>query len=142
MVQTRIAESGFAPLLAPVQNPPGMPPGGLPRTSALAYSLLWATYVRVPVGPTAHLWSCAFSPQTKIVQDLRTGSKNWTGVMCRCALSPQGKKFKVLGSTGQASTLPGLMVSQVGGAASFAQFDLGFFRSATVVPPMCAALIG
>src|SRR5262252_9306752 len=115
MVQTRIAELGSAPLLEPAQKPPGMPPGGLPRASALAYSWLCATYVSLPVGPTIHLCSWAFSPQAKMVQDCRTGSKNCTGVMCRCALSPHGKKFRVLGFVGQASTFPGLIVSQTGG---------------------------
>ncbi len=35
---TRIAGSGSAPLLDPEQNPPGIPPGGVSRTFALAYS--------------------------------------------------------------------------------------------------------
>src|SRR5271165_4199489 len=34
------------------------------------------------------------------------------------------------------------MVSQTGGAASFAQFVLGFARSASVVPPRLVVLIG
>ena len=37
-------------------------------------------------------------------------------------MSPPGKKFNVVGSAGHGSTGPGLMVSQTGGAASFAQF--------------------
>ena len=37
-VQTRIAELGFAPLLDPEQNPPGIPPGEFPRTSSEATS--------------------------------------------------------------------------------------------------------
>src|ERR1700761_6689693 len=101
MAQTRIAEPATDPLLDPEQKPPGMPPGGSPRESALAYSWLWAISFSAPVGPTDHLRSWAFSPQAKMVQDCSTGSKNCTGVMCRWALSPQGKKFKVLGSVGQ-----------------------------------------
>src|SRR5580698_11047245 len=77
-----------------------------------------------------------------MVHECSTGSKNCTGVMCSCAVSPHGKKFNVCGLAGQGSTGPGLMVSQTGGAASFAQFVLGLARSARVVPPRFAVLMG
>src|SRR4051794_2962868 len=47
-----------------------------------------------------------------------------------------------MGSSGHGYTGPGLIVSHTGGAASFPQFDLGFARSSTVVPPKLAVLIG
>src|ERR1700758_1810902 len=62
--------------------------------------------------------------------------------MCRCAVSPQGKKFKVRGSVGQASTGPGLIVNHAGAAASLPQFFFGSAKSAGVVPPRFATLIG
>jgi len=45
-------------------------------------------------------------------------------------------------SVGRGSTGPGLMVSQTGGDASFAQPVLGFLRSARVIPPRLLVLIG
>src|ERR1700729_2761618 len=62
--------------------------------------------------------------------------------MCRCAVSPQGKKSSWLGSFGQGSFGPGSTVNHTGGAASLAQFVLGCFRSAGVVAPIFAVFTG
>src|SRR5271169_2872846 len=77
-----------------------------------------------------------------MVHDFNTGSKNCTGVMWRCAVSPQGRKSNVCAFFGQGSTGPGLMVSQTGGAANFAQFAGALARSLRVVPPRPAVWIG
>jgi hypothetical protein len=111
-------------------------------TFALAYSWLARHKSERPFELTAHLCSCEFSPQAKIVHEFSTGSKNCTGVMWRCAVSPHGKKFNVEDWPGRDQPDPGLMVSQTGGAASFAQFAFGLARSASVVPPGFAVLIG
>src|ERR1700733_9569641 len=76
------------------------------------------------------------------MQGVRTGSKHCTGVISRCAVSPHGKKFSVVGLAGHGSTGPGLMVSQTGGAASLAQFVFALPRSAGKVPPGFAVLRG
>lgn len=55
---------------------------------------------------------------------------------------PKGKKFNLVGWVGHGSTGPGLIVSQAGGAANFAQFAFGLARSAGVVSPRFVVLIG
>jgi hypothetical protein len=42
-----MAESGSVPWLDPEQKPPGITPGGFPRASALAYSLLSPTWKEI-----------------------------------------------------------------------------------------------
>ena len=104
---------------------PACPPGGSPRTSALAYSLLCGDVLQRAGRadrPLVKLRVFAPDEDRPGVED-RVEELHRRHVKVR-AVAP-GKEVQRLGSVGQGSTFPGLMVSQVGGAASFAQFVLG-----------------
>src|SRR5271165_6181458 len=138
-----MAVSGSALLLDPAQKPPGMPPkGATPRTSSLAGSAPSPTSFSPSEGDTDHLRRIPFSPQANIVQSPRSGSKYCTGVMCKCAVSPWGRKLRSLGSAGQGSIAPRSIVSQTGGNASLPQLAFALARSARVVEPGLLALTG